>query len=101
MTNTAWVSVVVQEGGPTGATIHYVLADEAKVNLEIFDVLGQKVRSIVSGCVQVPGTYDLFWDGLDDEGRPVPAGDYLYRLKADAARDTWKIDFSEEFALQA
>lgn len=101
MTNTAWVNVIVQEGGPSGATIHYRLADDARVTLEIFDVLGNRVRSLVAGCIQVPGSYNLHWDGRDEEGRPVMAGDYLYRIKADAATESWKVDWSEEFELRA
>ena len=99
MSKAEWVHVVAEEGGPTGATIHYRLADQARVTLEIFDVLGQRVRTLVADCVQNPGCYDLYWDGLDNSGIPVTAGNYLYRIQADAPAEAWKMDVSEEFAL--
>lgn len=52
------------------------------VELNIYDVLGQKIRSLVSENIS-PGTYKVVWDGRDDYGREMSSGVYIYRLKAD------------------
>ncbi len=51
----------------------------ARTNLSIYNILGQKVRTLVDK-VQVPGTYVVPWNGTDSFGRPVASGIYLYRL---------------------
>lgn len=50
------------------------------VTLTVYDILGQPVRTLVSG-IQNPGTHQAFWDGRDDGGQPLPSGTYFYRLK--------------------
>ena len=100
MTNTAWVSVEHKVGRPTGAAIHYSLIADALVTLEIFDVLGTKVRTLVSGETQNPGHYEVYWDARDQQGKPVHAGNYLYRLSADALQHGWRFDFSKPFAIK-
>ncbi len=50
------------------------------VELKIFDILGQEVKTLVKKNM-VPGTYTVKWDGSDDNGVPVASGVYLYRLK--------------------
>ena len=62
-------------------TIRYQLPHDAKVRLELFDVLGQKVRVLVRQG-QLSGHYRVVWDGRDDAGRFAAAGVYFYRLQA-------------------
>ena len=62
-------------------TIRYQLPVGSEVSLEIYDVLGQKVRTLVSGK-QAAGFHRMVWDSRDDSGRQVAAGAYLYRLRA-------------------
>ena len=61
--------------------IGYDLPEGAEVRLEIYNLLGQRVRSLVNGW-QGAGCYKVVWDGRDDEGEEVSAGIYLYRLEA-------------------
>lgn len=49
--------------------------------LEIFNLLGIRVRTLVEGR-QPAGTYSVIWDGTDASGRRLPAGVYVYRLTA-------------------
>lgn len=49
------------------------------VRIDIFNVLGQRVRSLVNEP-HVPGYYRATWDGRDDAGRTAGSGLYLYRL---------------------
>lgn len=52
----------------------------SEVKLEIFNTLGQKVRTIADGN-RGPGTYSLRWNGVDDTGVVVAGGTYIYRLR--------------------
>ena len=66
-------------------TISYALkgcsSDIYKVELDVYNLLGKKVRTLVS-CEQSGGRYRIIWDGKDEVGNTVPSGVYLYRLKA-------------------
>jgi len=62
-------------------TISYRLPVESKVELVIFNMLGQKVRTLFSDK-QPAGEYKIVWDGRDGNGRAVSSGVYLYRLQA-------------------
>ncbi|HFE64999.1 MAG TPA: T9SS type A sorting domain-containing protein [Caldithrix sp.] len=60
-------------------TIEYFLPKAVPVQLEIYNLLGQRVRTLVSG--QKPaGEHQVSWDGRDYAGREVASGVYFYRL---------------------
>lgn len=61
--------------------ISYSLDTPSEVSISIFNVLGQKVRTIDQGY-RAAGFYTAVWDGQDDFGRNGSAGVYLYRLNA-------------------
>ena len=61
--------------------ISYEIAESAPVRLDIFDLTGQKVRTLVN-FVQQPGNYQIMWNGRDTAGRELATGMYLYRLQA-------------------
>lgn len=60
--------------------ISYEVGRLARVRLEIFDVQGRRVRTLVDAS-QAPGVYDARWDGRDDRGRAVASGRYYGRLR--------------------
>jgi hypothetical protein len=62
-------------------TIEYYLPRGLAVKLEIYNILGQRIRTIMSGK-KLPGLYQVQWDGRDDTGREVSSGVYIYRLKS-------------------
>jgi len=61
--------------------IPYALAKSHTVTLQIYTLLGQKIRTLVQGAREV-GSYSVRWDGQDDDGRELASGVYLYRLWA-------------------
>jgi FlgD Ig-like domain/Lamin Tail Domain len=61
--------------------IKYQLPKQAAVSINIFNILGQKVRTLVDN-VQPAGTYSIRWDGANDRGVRVPSGIYFYRMKS-------------------
>ena len=62
-------------------TIEYSLPRRSHVTVEIHNVLGQKVRTLVAG-IQNAGYQSIQWDGRDDKGNVLPSGVYIYRLEA-------------------
>ena len=64
-----------------GTVIPYQLATAGYVRLEVFNVLGQRVVTLVDG-EQAAGTYTTQWDARDGSGQGVAAGVYIYRLTA-------------------
>ena len=60
-------------------TIGFSLPEAGLVDLVIFNVMGQKVRKLLSKHM-APGIYSIVWDGCDDRGIPVSAGIYFSRL---------------------
>ena len=64
-------------------TIKYDLAESADVTLQIYNVLGQVVRTLVASEVQNAGRYQIRWNGMDERGVPVSSGIYFYQIAAD------------------
>ncbi len=61
--------------------ITYDLAGEGQVRLEVYDVQGRLVRTLVDGARGV-GRHIETWNGADDSGGRVASGVYLARLTA-------------------
>ncbi|NIT58939.1 MAG: T9SS type A sorting domain-containing protein, partial [Aliifodinibius sp.] len=62
-------------------TIAYQLPTISDVELTIYNVLGQKVRTLVDKR-QTAGFYQIQWDGRNQFGEKVSSGIYIYKLKA-------------------
>ena len=62
-------------------TIEYSLPQRSDVVIEIFDILGRKVRQFVNET-RSAGVYKVMWDGTDQSGNPVSTGIYFYRIQA-------------------
>lgn len=60
-------------------TIAFRLPQGGRVNLSIFNILGQKVKTLVDGTLST-GRHELKWDGTSDSGQPVASGVYFSRL---------------------
>lgn len=71
-------------------TIEYSVPSRAHVSIEVFDVLGRKVRTLVDEP-RSAGSHRVVWNGCDNAGQPVSTGLYLYRLKADDLVQTRKM----------
>lgn len=74
------------------AKIQYVIAaPTAAASLTIYDLLGQRVRELMSAGPLSAGRYQVVWDGRDDDGQLVGNGVYLYQLRTDALRKVRKM----------
>ena len=72
--------------------IAFTLDQTADVNLSIYNMLGQKVRTLTNGSKNA-GTHTLQWNGLDEMGQNVSTGIYLYRLTSGSKSITKKMAF--------
>jgi len=61
--------------------IRYALPEETMVTISIYDMMGRKVRTLVSQS-QSPGYHTTLWNATNDNGRSVSAGMYIYTIQA-------------------
>lgn len=60
--------------------ISYQLPKGGQIRLEIYNLLGHKVKTLVNDN-QLAGFYNIRWNALDESGKRVPSGVYLYQIK--------------------
>lgn len=68
-------------------TIEYNLREKSIVSLEVYDLLGRKIATLLSSDIQNAGRQSVSWDGKNLAGEFVSSGVYIYQLRAN--------DFSE------
>lgn len=73
-----------------GITLGYALADDAPVQLEVFNATGQRVATLKSGA-SARGTHIARWAMRRDDGTPVSAGIYLIRFASGSVTQTRRI----------
>jgi len=61
-------------------TIRYRVSESTTVRLEVFDLTGQRVKTLVSDH-RSPGSYEVLWDGTNEQGMSVSTGMYLTKLE--------------------
>jgi hypothetical protein len=71
-------------------TIEYTLPRRNHVSIEIFNLLGQKVRTLVNR-EESAGSYTITWDGTTASGQSAATGVYLYRFQAGDHVETKKM----------
>ncbi|MGB2804631.1 MAG: FlgD immunoglobulin-like domain containing protein [Candidatus Zixiibacteriota bacterium] len=70
--------------------ISYTLSEAAQVKVSVYNMLGQKVRTLVNEY-QAAGHKTISWDGTDEHGNKAASGIYFYRVKAGEFEDTKKM----------
>ena len=60
--------------------IPFSLGREMNVRLDVFDMRGRKLRTLVNALF-APGRHRVIWDGKSDDGVPVASGSYIYRIR--------------------
>jgi flagellar hook assembly protein FlgD len=71
-------------------TIEFSLPDKGIVNLEIYNLRGQKVRTLLDSEKR-KGVQTIIWDGKDNFGCSVSSGIYFIRLEAIGKTSTHKV----------
>ncbi|MCU0607931.1 MAG: T9SS type A sorting domain-containing protein [Candidatus Edwardsbacteria bacterium] len=70
--------------------IQFQLSKTGRVNLAVYSVTGQLVKTLASGDLPA-GRHSVGWNGKDTAGRAVSSGVYFYRLSASGANATGKL----------
>ena len=61
--------------------IRYALPEQSRVEIVIYNMLGARVRTLVSATQDV-GYRSVLWNATNDQGDPVSAGMYIYTIRA-------------------
>ncbi len=67
----------------TGTIIQFKIPHEGTVNLEVYNIMGQQIRTLLSDG-KTASMHSIFWDGKDENGYAVSSGTYFTRLINDS-----------------
>ena len=70
--------------------IKYALPEDCHVELTIYNILGQKVKTLINQY-QNAGHKMVHWNGRDDKGNEIASGVYLYKMKTPKYSQTKKM----------
>jgi hypothetical protein len=69
--------------------IEFSIQNDSKITLTIYNIKGQKVKSIINNELN-KGKYSVVWNGDDDNNNPVSSGLYFYKLNVDGKTEAVK-----------
>ncbi len=87
---------VVKIGSP--AYFRYTLSEPADVTAQILNIDGDTVRDFAAESKTAGGYYSISWDTKNNDGAPVPSGDYIFEI---SAVDDSELSGSGQMAFQA
>ena len=87
-----WLGRAVPNPFTQGTVISYQMATPGRVSLEIYNVEGQLVKTLVKSSVDA-GQHTVLWNGLDNSGQSAARGVYFCCMEAEGYRATEKIVF--------
>ncbi len=65
----------------TGTTISFSLPNQQTVSVEIFNILGQKIKTLLNSEKLSAGSHRIYWDGTNAQNNTVATGIYFYRIQ--------------------
>jgi len=71
---------------------------ESDVSIDIYNVMGQRVRSLQSANIKA-GFHSVQWNSLTDSGRKVPSGMYIVRMNAKSTHEKKMFQKSQKIVL--
>ena len=71
-------------------TLRYELPDDSYVDVTVYDMLGNVVSNLVNAN-ESSGYKSVQWNATNNQGEPVSAGVYLYKIQAGDFVDTKKM----------
>lgn len=69
-------------------TIAFEIPIRGAVTLQIFDMSGRLVKSLITAESHTPGRHEVVWSGRDESGRQVASGTYFHRLETGSNSET-------------
>ena len=70
--------------------INFTIAKKSFVNITVFDIAGNKIKGLINSYYN-PGNKSVQWNATNEQGEPVSAGVYFYRIQAGNFVDTKKM----------
>lgn len=77
--NPFWSEATSRGAGNAATIISFVVPHRSAVKVEIFNMIGQRVRTLADEVLPA-GVYHKIWDGKSDDQKDVASGIYFYRL---------------------
>lgn len=74
----------------SGTLISYQLPTNGRVEIVVYNMAGQKVRTLFDGMAQA-GSHQVKWDGRNQSGQALSAGVYVLRLNTGGSTQTRKL----------
>jgi flagellar hook assembly protein FlgD len=71
-------------------SLRFALDEPGTARLTVHDVTGRRVRTLDAGF-RGAGEHEIIWDGRNENGVPVSAGVYLYRLQVGESFDVRRV----------
>ena len=75
----------------TQVTLEYGLPDASEVTIEVYDLIGKKVTTLLQGVSKREGMHVVQWDGADASGRSLANGIYMFTIQTGESRATQKV----------
>ena len=70
-------------------TISFSIPNESNINLSIYNIKGQKIKILTADQYE-KGNHSVIWTGVDDSGKLVSSGIYMYKLNVDGKTELVK-----------
>ncbi|MBN1999417.1 T9SS type A sorting domain-containing protein [candidate division KSB1 bacterium] len=74
----------------SSTTIEYKVPKNCNVNIQIYNLVGQKIKTLVN-TQKEKGEYKIYWDGTDDLGENISTGVYFYKINSGAFHNVKKL----------
>lgn len=71
-------------------TIGFTIKETEFVNLKIFDLLGNEIKTLVNE-IKTPGLHYVFWNGDNNYGEKISSGIYFYRIQTERFSQSRKL----------
>ncbi|MGQ9732477.1 MAG: S8 family serine peptidase [Candidatus Zipacnadales bacterium] len=86
---TAQITALTALQNLRGGQIVFALSADATVSVQLLNIAGRPVRTLLHQRHLAAGTHTVLWDGRTDTGTLVPAGTYLVHLSAASDSGGW------------
>jgi len=64
-----------------GTTLAIYLTDRSKIDIIVYNGMGEKVRELIENIMRPPGEFLVVWDGRNENGEFVPPGGYEFHIQ--------------------
>jgi hypothetical protein len=70
--------------------VRFSVAETTKVSITVYNLLGQKMQSLLINELYDKGRHSVVWNGRDADNQPAASGIYFYRMKTDDGFEDFK-----------